>query len=423
MSVGARGDHEPSLFSDAAVSTLGSLGGTGISGISSILIARGLGVTARGRWAVISSLAVVVATIAATGLPTAAAYAAARLDAGDRQRLVQSALTGAVALGIFAAIAYLAAAAVIRPPVATVAVLVACAIPLAVVWYSVAHQLTLTVASMRWFAAAQVVSAMATLSAVVILYASGALTVLAVTVVSASSTFIGAGVCLVGLRRARNQRASIFTAPVAAIRVLRPYLAYAMVTFATLSLTQIVQRIDVLLVNGYKGPHSAGLYSVAVQITDLMLVVPAALGLVIFRRSARSTATHHPDALLALRWTGIFGVAAALFAAAIAAWVIPIVFGSGYRGSVEPLRLLLPGTIAFSMQSVLSQYLAGRGRPRIVLVAWLVGAIVGIGADLIVIPAYGITGAAIVSSASYVIVTGLHFHALRGLRVSAGALA
>ncbi len=138
---------------------MGAVGGTCLSGIASVLIARGLGVTGRGRWAVISSLAVVVGTVASTGLPVAAAYAAARLRGSERERLVRSALTGAAGFGLIAAVVYLIPAAVIRPPASTVAIAVGCAIPLATVLYGVAHQLTLTTASMRWFALAQLLAA------------------------------------------------------------------------------------------------------------------------------------------------------------------------------------------------------------------------------------------------------------------------
>jgi O-antigen/teichoic acid export membrane protein len=112
-------------------------------------------------------------------------------------------------------------------------------------------------------------------------------------------------------------------------------------------------------------------------------------------------------------------VAAAIAAAALAGWLVPFVFGTAYRGSIEPLRWLLPGTLAFSLQSVLSNYIAGRGRPRLVLIAWLAGAVVAIAADLVVIPAFGIAGAAIVSSASYVLVTSIHFRALRSVTTGA----
>ncbi len=253
------------------------------------------------------------------------------------------------------------------------------------------------------------------------LYLADSLSVLAVVAVSAGGQALGAGVSLVGLRMSRSVGGRWLIPPATAVRVLRPYLAYALITFATLSLTQIVQRVDVLLVSGYRGAHAAGLYAVAVQITDLMLVVPAALGLVMFRRGARSNPEHYRDAMSVLRWVGLFAVVTAIFALLIASWIIPVVFGTAYRGSVAPLRLMLPGVVAFSLQSVLSQYLAGRGRPRIVLVAWLTGAVVGVTADLIVIPADGITGAAVVSSVSYLIVTGLHFRALRRMRPGPGA--
>jgi O-antigen/teichoic acid export membrane protein len=405
-----------SLLSDATLGTLGAVGGTVISGIASIIIARGLGVTARGRWAVISSLAVLIATIASVGFPAAAAYAAARVQSAARPQIIRSSLTGAGVLGMLAALVYLAVAAVIRPPASSLAVGLGCVIPLATLWYAVAHQLTLTVASMRSFAWAQLINAVVTLVAVLALSAANSLTVFSVVLVSAGGSLTGAAVSVAALRGGGELARSWVSRPALALRVMRPYLPYALVTFATLSLTQVVQRVDVLLVNGFKGPHAAGLYAVAAQITDLMLVVPAALGLVVFRRGARSVPAHYEDALIVLRWTGAFAVAAAVFALVIAPWIVLLVFGSGYHGSVAPLRLLLPGTVAFSLQSVLSQYLAGRGRPRVVLVAWTVGAIVGVGADVFVIPTYGIDGAAVVSSASYALVTGLHFKALRAAR-------
>lgn len=407
----------PSLLSDARLGMVGAIGATGISGIASIIIARELAVTARGRWAVIASLAVIVSTLGTLGLPTAAAYAGARLQSTERIRFVQAAIAATSVLAVLAGAAYLVAAMVIRPPAPMLAVVAGLTIPFATVWYSVTHQMALTTASMLPYAVAQVAASIVTLGAIVALSAAVTLTVLMVVLVSAAAQATGAAVSLFALKRHGVLGSRLLAAgPRAAARVLRPYLRYATATFATLSLTQIVQRVDVLLVNGYRGPHAAGLYSVGVQVTDLMLVIPAALGFVMFRRGARSTPQHYWDALVALRWTGLFGFAAAIVALALAGWAIPLLFGAGYRGSVAPFRCLLPGTVAFSFQSVLSNYLAGRGRPRIVLVAWLIGATTGIAADLLVIPAYGIVGAAVVSSGSYLLVTGIHVQALRSMR-------
>jgi O-antigen/teichoic acid export membrane protein len=413
-----------SLLSDATLSTAGALGATVLSGIASIIIARSLGVTARGRWAVISSLAVTVGTIGGAGLPIATAYAAARLRGAARRELVQSALVATVVCGCLSALVYLILGTVLQLPAPTAAVVVGAAIPAATIAYAVTHQLTLTVGSMRWFAVIQLANALVTLVAVGLLALTFGLTVLAVVIISAGGSAVGAVVSLVALRRSAVLGTRPWVKrPVAIAAALRPYLLYALMTFATLSLTQIVQRVDVLLIGGYRGPHAAGLYAVAVQVTDLMLVVPAALGLAMFRRGANSAPTHYKDARILLRLTGAIAVIGALVALVLGGWIIPLVFGSAYRGSVDPFRLLLPGTIAFSLQSVLSQYLAGRGRPRIVLIAWITGAVLGLVADLIVIPAYGITGAAVVSSASYVIVTGLHLHGFRQIRPPTAAVA
>ena len=96
--------------------------------------------------------------------------------------------------------------------------------------------------------------------------------------------------------------------------------------------------------------------------------------------------------------------------------LVPLLVGGSFRDSVGPLRWLLPGAAAFSLQSVLSSYVAARGRPRVVLVAWTIGVVAGIGADLFVIPADGIVGAAVVSSLSYLLVLALHVQALRNVR-------
>jgi O-antigen/teichoic acid export membrane protein len=178
----------------------------------------------------------------------------------------------------------------------------------------------------------------------------------------------------------------------------------------------VTQRVDVLLVLGLRGVRDAGLYAVASQFGDLLLIFPAALGYVMFRRGSTSTAEHWTDALRSIRWAAIAGLAAALVLEVIASDVVRLLFGARYQPSVAAVRLLLPGIVVLSVQSVISAYVASRGRPRVVLFAWLAGATFGLVADLIVIPTAGIRGAALVSTLSYCLVLGLHIFALRRLR-------
>lgn len=112
-------------------------------------------------------------------------------------------------------------------------------------------------------------------------------------------------------------------------------------------------------------------------------------------------------------WAAGLALAAALIGELLAGAGVRILFGHRYGPSATVLRILLPGTVALSVQSIISSYVASRGRPRLVFVAWLCGALFGIAADLIVVPSWGIDGAAIVSVAAYALVLGIHLWILR----------
>ena len=85
------------------------------------------------------------------------------------------------------------------------------------------------------------------------------------------------------------------------------------------------------------------------------------------------------------------------------------------------LRLILPGIVAYSVVAVLSRYITGRGRPGTGTLILVAGLALNIGANLFLIPRYGIRGAAAASSLSYIVTAALTlvvFHRLsgRGLR-------
>jgi Na+-driven multidrug efflux pump len=81
------------------------------------------------------------------------------------------------------------------------------------------------------------------------------------------------------------------------------------------------------------------------------------------------------------------------------------------------LRLILPGIVAYSVVAVLSRYIVGRGRPGTGTLILVAGLAVNIVANLILVPRFGINGAAASSSISYgltAIVTLVVFQRLSG---------
>ena len=68
---------------------------------------------------------------------------------------------------------------------------------------------------------------------------------------------------------------------------------------------------------------------------------------------------------VATRNTILVAAAGALVLAAIAPVLIPLAFGDAYEDSIEPLWLLLPGTVALCGSKVLTSYIFSQGRPLV----------------------------------------------------------
>jgi O-antigen/teichoic acid export membrane protein len=165
-------------------------------------------------------------------------------------------------------------------------------------------------------------------------------------------------------------------------------------------------RIDIFLVNFFIGPAGAGIYTAAVRVAEQLWLISSSAAVVLLPRLAglhaakdtRSQLT--PIVARSITLTG-FGMAIAL--AAISDWIVPLAFGAEYAQSAVVLLWLLPGAVVYTLVMVISPDLAARGRPD--LNAWSAGValVVNVVGNLLLIPAYGIIGAALASTLSYVI--------------------
>jgi O-antigen/teichoic acid export membrane protein len=174
-------------------------------------------------------------------------------------------------------------------------------------------------------------------------------------------------------------------------------------------------RLDVLIVNYFLGPVNVGIYSVAVLLAELLWQLPNSIGFVIFPKASAST----PEAMNAFtprvfRLTLAITAAAAVVLGAIGKPFIELVYTSDFSPAYSALLVLLPGVVLLGGGKVLTNELAGRGYAHynsinsgLALVATLV-------LDVLLIPRYGITGAALASSIAYALnlMTALVFYRL-----------
>lgn len=160
-------------------------------------------------------------------------------------------------------------------------------------------------------------------------------------------------------------------------------------------------RLDLFLVNLFLGPTAAGLYSVAVRLVEQLWIVSQAVSTVILPRFASlrgDEATLRALTPLIARfvlWITIFGAAAL---AVLALPLIVLLFGADFSGATVALFLLLPGVVMLSSARVMANDLAGRGLVGINLLLAVVILVINALGNLILIPLYGIAGAATATS-------------------------
>lgn len=183
-------------------------------------------------------------------------------------------------------------------------------------------------------------------------------------------------------------------------RMIRKGAIYA----AALFLIEANYKVDILLLGWMSTKEEVGLYSVAVQVGELLWQLPAAIGIVVFSRSANDQSSKAWAAELARSirvslWITLAG-GAVLFA--IAPYLFDLFFGEEFRGGVSMTLWLLPGLIIMVIFKLLNMDLAGKGRPWVSLYIMLPALILNVVLNYLFIPKWGGDGSAMASSISYV---------------------
>jgi O-antigen/teichoic acid export membrane protein len=87
----------------------------------------------------------------------------------------------------------------------------------------------------------------------------------------------------------------------------------------------------------------------------------------------------------------------------VSQYVLPIMYGRDFVVSVDIIKILLLGACGLSIQKILTKCFSGIGKPIITSWSAVVGLIINIPLLFLLIPSYGIKGAALATSISYVI--------------------
>lgn len=166
-------------------------------------------------------------------------------------------------------------------------------------------------------------------------------------------------------------------------------------------------RLDVFLVGFFLSPAEVGFYALAALLAERLWEIPNAIQLILMVRVSANNETAVPLTNQANR---IIAALMALLCIVIALASYPlilVVYGTDYLPMVSAFVLLVPGIWSLSIGKVLAAYVAGMGRPELATYSILSSLAVTIILDLLLIPLFGINGAAITSSVSYTVYTAV----------------
>ncbi len=161
-------------------------------------------------------------------------------------------------------------------------------------------------------------------------------------------------------------------------------------------------RLDVVLVAAILGAASAGIYLVATRVSEVVTQVANAAATLLFPVVAGQG--DQRDTAFTERTVRVVATLVILSALAVGLAAIPLlalIFGDEYAAALPALQVLLLAAVSLSVGRLLAGDLKGRGHPGLVSAASALGLVIMVLGDLVILPLWGIIGAALMSLVAY----------------------
>lgn len=185
--------------------------------------------------------------------------------------------------------------------------------------------------------------------------------------------------------------------------LLKDFFSYSFKVYFGNIATYLHLRVDMWMINFFLNPTAAGFYSISVALAEKIWLISQSAGTVLFPRISAQK-----DKKMLKKFTPIvcrnilfitFLMSLVLFL--FGRWLIVLFYSPAFLKSVLPFQILLIGTVSISGMRILTNDLAGRGKPIINSYIALVSVILNIALNVLLIPKVGIIGAAWATAISY----------------------
>jgi antigen flippase len=380
--------------------------------VTTVLVARILGPTGRGLYAVATTVGMLGVQFGNLGLHASNTYYVAK-DRTLLPVLVGNTLVVAAAIGGGSAVtAYtLFALWPSAAPVSGMLLVLALAwIPLGLC-YLLLQNLLLGIQEIRAFNTIELATKALAVAFILIVAVSGR--------VSTVNVF-AAGLVALGISFWWSLHKLVSSAgrgPSTSLDVFRDNIRYGLKAYFATLFMFLTLRMNLLMVGYIRGAEMAGYYSVAANLGEMVSMLPTVIGTVLFPKLSAMTqdeARWEFTKKTVLATTGLVAVVGPI-AVLLARPIVATIFGNEFLPAVPAFIWLMPGVAVLSVNSIFMNFFASVGMPPITVYSPALAAVANIVLNYTLIPRLGIVGAAIASSAAYglMLMCSLHYLAYR----------
>ncbi|TKJ17339.1 hypothetical protein CEE44_02280 [Candidatus Woesearchaeota archaeon B3_Woes] len=182
----------------------------------------------------------------------------------------------------------------------------------------------------------------------------------------------------------------------------------------------ILNHTDTLMLTYFSGLDQVGLYNAALPTANVLGYFSIALMTVLFPLSSELWTKGHKKQLIEgintlykYSFITIFPIALTMFS--FPETILNILFGNTYIQASNVLRILSLGVILMTITRINFSAISGIGKPKLNARIILIGAIFNLILNFILIPLYGMMGAAITTFFGYLLMMGLSISNLKKL--------
>ncbi len=221
-----------------------------------------------------------------------------------------------------------------------------------------------------------------------------------------------------------NKIFPVFSKKISSISMKRELFSFSWPLMFAGILGLVMGWIDTLMIGYFLTAADVGIYRASLSTAALLMIVPSSLGAIYFpvitefySRGERRNLENTNYAVT--KWSLMSVLPLVLLMMLFSKQVLYILYGAEFMAGAMVLSILSVGNLIISIFGPTNQLISVIGRTKLIMINTSVGAVLNVILNFLLIPIYGINGAAIATGFSLLVVSALAFiqvHAITGIQ-------